>query len=96
VTKLEKLNGKATNKWEQLGAREKGETISWSWSDAEDLKAAVVSATEDGAALLLSKTSDGGALVVQVWSGSGRYKLYPATMAELTEGLDLISRIGIA
>lgn len=68
--------------------------LTWQDVSAELLKGALVAATEDGAALLLSKTSDGGALSIHVLTNGGTHKLYPATPEELSEGLQLIVKIG--
>lgn len=83
-------NGKV-DKWNE-GLRELHSKGKCSWSDAgaEDLKAAIVAATEDGAALLFSRTIDGGALSLQILSGAGRNKLYPASVAEINEALALV------
>lgn len=65
----------------------------WLDADAEMLRAAIASATEDGAGLLLSKTSDGGALSIYVLTGGATHKLYPASVEELNEALQLIVKI---
>jgi hypothetical protein len=96
VHELRKPQTKGADKWEQLGQRESKGSLTWADAGAEDLLAAIAAATEDGAAVLLSKTSDGGALVIQVWNGAGRHKLYPASMAELNEALQLIQEIATA
>lgn len=72
-----------------LGRSSRG-GLTWSDCDADSLLAAVHAATEDGAAILLGKTQDGGALTIQVWNAAGRHKLYPASMAELSEALQVI------
>lgn len=81
------------DKWGRLGAASRLDKLSWQDVDSEDLKAALVAATEDGAALLLSKTSDGGALAIHVLADKSTYKLYPAHMNELTEALSQIVEI---
>lgn len=93
ITDLRKRGKDKEDKWGQIGEHQRRGGLTWADAGAEDLQAAVAAATEDGAALLLSKTSDGGALCVQVWNGQGRHKLFPATVAELNEALDLITAI---
>lgn len=88
-------NGNGASKWGKKVENSNLSNLSFGHADAVKLQAAIAAVTEDGAAVLLSKTSDGGALVVQVWNGSGRHKLYPTTMAELTEALSLITEIAL-
>jgi hypothetical protein len=73
--------------------QEKRGNCTWADAGAEDLLDAVVAATEDGAALLLSLTSDRGALAIHVLEGDTTHKLYPSTVAELNEALQLIAEI---
>lgn len=81
---------KPGSKYANLGIGEKRGNLTWGSADPNLLRAAIAAVTEDGAALLLTKTSDGGALCLQVWTSAGRHKLYPATIQELTEALQVV------
>lgn len=94
ISKKRKAPQPADTDWGALlNTQEKEDACSWQWADSEELLDAVVSATEDGAALLLSKTSDGGALCIQVWAGTDRFKLYPASSEEVSIVLATIRQI---
>lgn len=87
-------NGHA-DKWQNHFSLKDRGNITWRDAPAELLREALAAATEDGAALLLSKTSDGGALSIHVLTSGGTHKLYPATIQEVSEGLQLIVKIAI-
>jgi len=90
---LRKEHSNGRDKWGERIADSKKGAVSWADAGAEDLLDALVAATEDGAALLLSRTSDGGALAIHVLAGSNTHKLYPASVAELNEALQMIAEI---
>lgn len=94
VTDLrESRGGNGSDKYSARLQSENRGNCTWLDADPQCLLDAVASVVADGAALLLSKTSDGGALVIQVWTGTQRHKLYPATSTELNMALDLIRDI---
>lgn len=87
------LNG-GSGKWSNFKLGNRG-NCSWEDASADLLKGAVVSATQDGAAVLFSRTSDGGALSLQVLQDKETHKLYPATVEEIREALQLIIKLCI-
>lgn len=94
VTDLRSTPGQnGSDKYSQRLTTERRGNCTWMDADPQSLLVAVASVVADGAALLLSQTSDGGALVIQVWTGTARHKLYPATSTELDEALTLIADI---
>lgn len=84
------------DKWGDHFALKSRGSVTWKDASPELLSSAIAAATEDGAALLLSKTQDGGALSIHVLTDGGTFKLYPASVGELQEGLQLIVKIGIS
>lgn len=95
TTDLRQVLRTAGDKWEQNFTLQGRGRTSWSDADPTSLHAAIAAVTEDGAGLLLSKTSDGGALAITVLSDGGAHKLYPATVQELHEALQLLIKIAI-
>lgn len=92
---LRALSNGASDKWStNLTLSSRGK-VTWMDADPQMLLAAVAAVTEDGAALLFSRTSDGGALALTVLVDGAAHKLYPASVAELREALQLLVKIGI-
>lgn len=93
TAKVTDLRQARSDRYGQLTHSESRGGLTWVEADATLLRSAAAAVTEDGAALLLTKTSDGGALCIQVWTGTDRHKLYPASATELREALQLIIEI---
>jgi hypothetical protein len=81
------------DKWGDNFALKNRGNVGWADCNKDLLHAALAAATEDGAALLLSRTSDGGALSIHVLTSVTTHKLYPATVEEINEALQLIVKI---
>lgn len=92
---LRKPQNGHVDKWESHFTLKSRGKITWQDANPEMLTAALAAATEDGAGLLLSKTSDGGALSIYVLTDGATHKLYPATVDELNEALQLIVKIAL-
>lgn len=92
---LRKSQNGHVDKWESHFTLKSRGNVSWSDAKPEILQAAIAAATEDGAGLLFSKTSDGGALSLYVMTDGATHKLYPATVEEISEALQLIVKIAL-